>query len=187
MRLTDRQLDGAIVIIIISVAVFLVTRLSLLFSSGTFTIPFGDKSSGPLAVMIADDVSCQKGFYYLPEKSTVYNLLRAADVENLDKFNNDILQKQLSTGNAVLIESGDRLIVREMENTNKIALDIPINLNKATIDDLVLIPGIGEKTAHQIVRFREKWGNFKKLDDMMKIRGIKEKKFSKMKKYFRIS
>lgn len=187
MRLTVRQLDGAIVIIIIAVAIYSVIYSSFIFPPGTSNIPFGDKSYGPLVVMIADEISCNKGLYYLPEKSEVYKLLKAAGVEYLDKFDNNILNKQLSTGDAVFIDSGYKLKIRDMENAYKVAFNIPINLNEAAIDDLVLIPGIGEKTACQIVRFREKWGTFKKLEDLMKIRGIKEKKFAKIKKYFCIN
>jgi len=70
-----------------------------------------------------------------------------------------------------------------MSNASKVALNIPININKATLEDLMLIPGMGEKTALQIIQFRETSGNFRTLEDLMKIRGIKEKKFAKLKKY----
>ena len=68
-------------------------------------------------------------------------------------------------------------------NARKMALNIPININKATLEDLMLIPGIGETTALRIIQFRESAGGFHTLEDLMKIRGIKEKKFEHLKKY----
>jgi competence protein ComEA len=49
-----------------------------------------------------------------------------------------------------------------------------------------MIPGIGEKTAWQIIQLRKKYGGFKNIDDLMAIRGIKEKKITKLKGYFTI-
>ena len=71
-----------------------------------------------------------------------------------------------------------------MSNADKLSLGIPIDINKATIEDLMLIEGIGEKTALQIVQFREKTGRYHKVEDLMKIRGIKEKKFRTLRRYF---
>ena len=55
--------------------------------------------------------------------------------------------ERLSTGKTVVIESYGRLRIAEMNNANKLALGIPIDINKATLEDLMLIDGVGEKTA----------------------------------------
>jgi competence protein ComEA len=65
-----------------------------------------------------------------------------------------------------------------------LALGIPIDINKATVEDIMLIDGIGEKTASRIIQFREKSGRYHKVEDLMKIPGIKEKKFRKLRMYF---
>jgi competence protein ComEA len=57
----------------------------------------------------------------------------------------------------------------------------PINLNTATADQLATIPGIGEKTAALIIEYRQKNGGFKKVEDLMNVRGVGEKSFLKMK------
>ena len=57
----------------------------------------------------------------------------------------------------------------------------PINLNTATADQLATIPGIGEKTAALIIEYRQKNGSFKKVEDLMNVRGVGEKSFLKMK------
>jgi competence protein ComEA len=47
-----------------------------------------------------------------------------------------------------------------------------INLNKATVEELIQLKGIGQKYAEKIVEFREKNGPFKKTEDLMNVPGI---------------
>jgi len=61
-----------------------------------------------------------------------------------------------------------------------------ININTAGVDELVLLPGIGEKTAEKIIEFRTESGNFKRLDELMEVKGIGEVKFNKIKKFLYI-
>jgi competence protein ComEA len=57
----------------------------------------------------------------------------------------------------------------------------PVNLNTATIAQLETLPGIGRSTAERILEYREKSGGFKKIEDLMNVRGIGEKSFLKLK------
>ena len=56
-----------------------------------------------------------------------------------------------------------------------------INLNSATVEQLEALPGIGPKTAQLIVEYRQKSGGFKKVEELMNIKGIGEKSFLKLK------
>jgi competence protein ComEA len=56
-----------------------------------------------------------------------------------------------------------------------------INLNTATASQIAGLPGIGPKTADLIVQYRQKNGNFKKVEEIMNVRGIGEKTFLKLK------
>jgi competence protein ComEA len=57
----------------------------------------------------------------------------------------------------------------------------PINLNTATVTQLETLPGIGARTAQAIVDHREKNGSFKKIEELMNVKGIGEKSFLKLK------
>ena len=56
-----------------------------------------------------------------------------------------------------------------------------VNLNSASATDLEGLPGIGAKTAARIVEYRQKNGPFKKVEDLMNVRGVGEKNFLKLK------
>ena len=56
-----------------------------------------------------------------------------------------------------------------------------VNINTASATDLQALPGIGAKTAERIVEYRQKNGPFKKVEDLMNVRGIGEKNFLKLK------
>ncbi len=56
-----------------------------------------------------------------------------------------------------------------------------VNINTASATDLEALPGIGAKTAARIVEYRQKNGPFKKVEELMNVRGVGEKNFLKLK------
>ena len=56
-----------------------------------------------------------------------------------------------------------------------------VNLNTAPAEQLERLPGVGPKTAARIIEYRQKSGGFKKIEELMNVRGIGEKAFLKMK------
>jgi len=56
-----------------------------------------------------------------------------------------------------------------------------ININTASVKELDALPGIGAKTAALIVEYRQKNGPFKKIEELMNVRGVGEKSFLKLK------
>jgi competence protein ComEA len=57
----------------------------------------------------------------------------------------------------------------------------PLNLNTATVAQIATLPGIGPKAAQRIVDYRQKNGGFKKIEELMNVKGIGEKSFLKLK------
>ncbi len=70
-----------------------------------------------------------------------------------------------------------------MAADKRLALGIPIDLNRSSLEDLVLVPGIGEKTAEKIVEERRLNGTFGKLEELMRVKGIKEKRLERLRRY----
>ena len=56
-----------------------------------------------------------------------------------------------------------------------------VNLNTATLAQLEDLPGIGRATAERILEYRQKSGGFKKVEELMNVKGIGEKGFLKLK------
>ena len=58
-----------------------------------------------------------------------------------------------------------------------------ININTATKEQLVTLPGIGESRAEDIIRYRSEQGSFKSIEDIKNVSGIKDGAFGKIKDY----
>ena len=56
-----------------------------------------------------------------------------------------------------------------------------VNINTADVASLSTLPRIGEKTAQRIIDYRKKNGKFKRIEDLLKVKGIGEKVFAKFK------
>ncbi|MBP7059564.1 MAG: helix-hairpin-helix domain-containing protein [Lachnospiraceae bacterium] len=55
-----------------------------------------------------------------------------------------------------------------------------VSLNKATKEELMTLPGVGESKASDIIKYREESGGFSTLEELMKIPGIKEGVYNKL-------
>ena len=66
------------------------------------------------------------------------------------------------------------------ENDSKPQTEI-ININTAEKQNLVKLPKIGTITAERIIRFRDDYGPFKSIDDLLKVKGIGPKTLEKLK------
>jgi len=62
-----------------------------------------------------------------------------------------------------------------------------LNLNSATSAQLATLPGIGAKTAEQICNYKKRVGNIKSLDELLNVKGIGEKKLTKLKHYLTLN
>jgi competence protein ComEA len=63
----------------------------------------------------------------------------------------------------------------------------PIDLNRATVEQLEAVPGIGAVMAQRIVDFREQHGPFDRVDDLLKVKGIGERSLEKLRPYFEVN
>lgn len=61
-----------------------------------------------------------------------------------------------------------------------------ISLNRANVQELSSLPGIGEATAKRIIADRRTHGRFKKVEDLCRVKGIGKKKLASIKRYLRV-
>ncbi len=68
-----------------------------------------------------------------------------------------------------------------MAQTGPVSTGDKINLNTATVEQLQALPGVGPATAKSIVEYRNKVGKFNKIEEVLNVKGIGEKKFQRIK------
>jgi competence protein ComEA len=68
-----------------------------------------------------------------------------------------------------------------------LVFSIPLDLNRVSLEDLCLIPGIGESLAQEIIAYRERRRGFRSVDELKNIKGIGEKKYQVFKSYFLVT
>ncbi len=65
--------------------------------------------------------------------------------------------------------------------------DGKIDLNTANLQQLQLIPGVGEVIAQRILDYRTDQGGFQAVEELLNVSGIGEKKFEQIKQYVKIA
>lgn len=122
------------------------------------------------------------GIYEVEEGARIDDVIKIAGgaTENAD-LNKVNLAYEVSDGEKIYIPS---IFDEEMEytvsseNTN---LNNKININKASVEELEKITGIGEALANRIVAYREENGKFSSIEDLKNVSGIGDKKFESIK------
>jgi len=66
------------------------------------------------------------------------------------------------------------------------AADTRVDINTATVSELVALPGVGQALAQRIVEYREQNGPFTAPEQLMNVRGIGEKSFEKLRDHLSV-
>lgn len=82
----------------------------------------------------------------------------------------------------ISLQNGENII----ENSNMNSNNSKININKANLEELKNLPGVGDSLAEKIFTYRKENGKFKSIEDLKKVNGIGEKKFESLKEYISI-
>lgn len=126
-------------------------------------------------IYVCGAVNCA-GVYELPSGSRVYQAIEVAgglredaDVKSINQA--EIVEDEECIYVPVIGESPEM----ESEESGK------ININKASKEELMTLPGVGESRAEGIIKYREDVGAFQNIEDIMQVSGIKEGLFEKIK------
>ncbi|NRS16809.1 helix-hairpin-helix domain-containing protein [Brevibacillus sp. HB1.4B] len=155
--------------------------------------PEKDKDKEPLLSPLYVDVKGQvknPGLYQFEPGTRVANAIEKAGGALPDA---DLVQINLAVpltdGAALVIPakgatapvSASIGLVQSASSVSTTGASSAINLNMATVEELMSLPGIGEARAKAIVEYRTKQGPFRSADDLKQIEGIGEKMFARIK------
>ena len=125
------------------------------------------------------------GIYNLPLGSRVNDAVQKAGgmTENADSKNLNLAQK-VSDESLVYVPSKEETDIQEASpNTTSSKESKKVNINKASLEELKQVKGLGAKRAQDIIDYRESNGKFKSVDELKKVSGIGAKTIEKLKEY----
>lgn len=120
------------------------------------------------------------GVYELEEGSRVFQAVEAAG-----GFTEEASQSSMNL--AETIADGMQIVILSKEEAEAVQAAAEesaaglVNINQASKEQLMALPGIGESRAEDIIRYREESGGFQRIEDIMKVSGIKDAAFQKIK------
>ncbi len=121
------------------------------------------------------------GVYKCMEGDRIFEVLELAggitETAYVDYIN---MAQPVSDGMKIFIPTKE-----EADNMNDNSFGM-VNINTATIEQLMTLSGIGESRAKDIIAYRDENGYFKTIEDIMKVPGIKEAAFNKIKDYISV-
>jgi competence protein ComEA len=182
-------MTGTAVVVLAVAALLVVVQVWPRDERGRTVMAYGDPGAGPLVVDLHDGRE-RGGIFYMPAGAILADVLQAAEVPHRESFAKETLQRPLSFGMRIDIRrsAGVRpeAVTSPMTASTRLALNLPIDINSASAADLILIPGIGSKTAEKIVALREERKRFRNVDELMAVKGIKEKRLEGLRKYLTV-
>ena len=122
-----------------------------------------------------------EGVYELPTGSRVFEAIQMAGGPSENAATEQINQAEmLEDGIRLYIPTTDEMQKEQTEEDGK------VDINTATTEELMTLPGVGEAKADLIVEYRQEHGRFQRIEDIMNISGIKEGLFGKIKDYIKV-
>ena len=133
------------------------------------------------------------GVYEVEQNARLYEVVEAAGGLREDAAEESVNQaRQIEDGEMIRIltqeeaaQAGDEEAGEGAENDVKAETandsDGRIDLNLATVAELMTLPGIGQAKADSIVRYREKNGAFSSIEEIKQVEGIKEGVYNRIK------
>ncbi len=127
------------------------------------------------------------GIYDLPVGSRVHDAVQKAGglTEQADSKSLNLAQKVSDEALVYVPSKGEEVASQQTASgtTPSTSKEKKINLNKASLEELKQVKGLGGKRAQDIIDYREANGKFKSVDELKKVSGIGAKTIEKLKDY----
>lgn len=129
------------------------------------------------------------GVFELPQNSRVYEAIALAGGFRKNAYEKGINQAaQITDGQMIEVltvkeqkESGAKTQGQGTDAANAQSQDDRIDINTATAEQLTTLSGIGQAKAENIIAYRESSGGFSSVEDLMKVSGIGEGVYERIK------
>lgn len=146
--------------------------------------------SEEFVVEISGDVG-QSGIYFFHVPPTLREALeRAGGWGGASWAEDDSQSELLTTGTLLTVartsEGNVRVHTGRMEARKLLVFFIPLDLNRASLEDLCLVPGVGESLARDIVAYREKRKGFRNVGELSQVKGIGETKWETLRDHLTV-
>lgn len=139
-------------------------------------------SDSVIQVYICGEVK-HPGVYAFDRDTRIISAIEAAGGLTKEAASESINQAQkMEDGQQIYVPSKTEQQEMSTEKAGKDAGGL-ISINQATKEELMTLPGIGEAKADSIISYREEHGSFQSTEELMKISGIKEGVYNKIKDY----
>ena len=149
-----------------------------------------EKDESPEQDLITVDVKGavkSPGIYDLPVGSRVHDAVQKAGglTEEADSKSLNLAQKVSDEALVYVPTKGEEVASQQTGSgtTASTSKDKKVNLNKASLEELKQVKGLGGKRAQDIIDHREANGKFKSVDELKKVSGIGAKTIEKLKDY----
>ncbi|CEW60782.1 competence protein [Streptococcus pneumoniae] len=127
------------------------------------------------------------GIYDLPVGSRVNDAVQKAGglTEQADSKSLNLAQKVSDEALVYVPTKGEEAVSQQtgLGTASSISKEKKVNLNKASLEELKQVKGLGGKRAQDIIDHREANGKFKSVDELKKVSGIGGKTIEKLKDY----
>lgn len=129
------------------------------------------------------------GIYIFKNLPTIREVIeKAGGLKEQANFGKDSSSEALETGTLLHVQKESaqeiKVKVERMEAKKLLVFSIPLDLNRVSMEDLCLIPGIGKSLAQEIVAYRERRKGFRSVEELKNVKGIGVKKYKDLKSFF---
>ena len=149
-----------------------------------------EKEESPEQDLITVDVKGavkSPGIYDLPVGSRVHDAVQKAGglTDEADSKSLNLAQKVSDEALVYVPTKGEEVASQQTASgtTPSTSKEKKVNLNKASLEELKQVKGLGGKRAQDIIDHREANGKFKSVDELKKVSGIGTKTIEKLKDY----